>query len=85
MEHYYPYDVFSTERIEETATIEDGLIQLRHTPKYRSVVIDGFEETDSISLPLNHFRVDYSLDTYYRESNRLLHFNPENNGRSAIP
>ena len=81
MERYYPYDVFSTERIEETATIEDGLIQLRHTPKYRSVVIDGFEETDSISLPLNHFRVDYSLDTYYRESNRLLHFNPENNGK----
>lgn len=81
MEHYYPYDVFSTERIEETLTVEDGFVQLRHTPKYRSVVIDGFGETDSISLLKNQFRVDYSLDTYYRESNRLLHFNPENNGK----
>ena len=81
MENYYPYDVFSTERIEETLTVEEGLIQLRHTPKYRSVVIDGFDETDSISLLRNQFRVDYSLDTYYRESNRLLHFNPENDGK----
>lgn len=81
MERYYPYDIFSTERIEETLTVEDGLIQLRHTPKYRSVTIEGFNETDSISLQLNQFRVDYSLDTYYRESNRLLHFNTENNGK----
>ena len=81
MEHYYPYDLFSTTRIEETLTVEDGLIQLRHTPKYRSLSIEGFNETDSVSLQKNQFRVDYSLDTYYRESTRLVHFNSEVNGR----
>lgn len=80
MEHYFPYDLYSTTRIEEELVIEDGCCQLRHIPKYRSVVIDGFEETDSVSLTLNQFHVSYSLDTYQRESNRLLFFNAENDG-----
>lgn len=78
---HYPFNIFSVERIEETYMVEDGLIELNHIPKYRSVEIEGFNETDSISLQINQFRVDYSLDTYYRESPRLLHFNPKNNGK----
>lgn len=81
MDHYYEYNLYSTTRIEEEGIIADGgLLQLRHIPKYRSVVVENFEETDSLSLTLNQFRVSYSLDTYQRESNRMLFFNPAHDG-----
>lgn len=79
--NFYPYNLFSTERIEEVAVVEDGIIELTNIPKYRSVVIENFDETDSINLLANQFRCDYSLDTYQRESPRLLHFNPVNDGK----
>ena len=82
MKKFYPYDPNSTERITETATIEDAIVLLNHIPKKDSIQIDGFNETSSINLTANQFRCDYSLNTQYREANRILHFNSENDGRT---
>ena len=78
---FYPYDPESTTRIQETHTIEDGIVVLRHIPKLNSIVIDGFEEVYSLNLLPNQFFSHYSLNTYYRESNRTLVFSEHAEGR----
>ena len=81
MTHFYEYDPLSTTRIQETHTIEDGIIVLRHIPRENSIVIDGFEEVTSLNLLPNQFFTHYSLNTYYRESNRTLVFSEHAEGR----
>ena len=83
MELYYPYDPSSTVRVEESLKIAGGKITLRHIPKEHSITISGFTETDSFNPSPTEFRCDYSLDTNYREANRIIYFNTVNNGRTV--
>ena len=80
MIHYYPYNPFSEEIVTETLTIDEGRVQLRHIPQQNSIFIQGFSETQSVNILPHQFRCDYSLDTMYREANRILYFNSIHNG-----
>ena len=79
----YPYDLSSTERVEETVTVADAKIFLRHIPKKNSIVIDGFTETQAAVVPQNHFRCDYEDEkSWYRDANRILYVNAAHNGQT---
>lgn len=77
---YYPYNQTSTVRVEETLTVANRKIFLRHIPKKGSVVIEGFAETDSVNPAINQFSCQYSTDSSYRDANRVLNFNAIHNG-----
>lgn len=76
----YAYNPESTTRISETATIINGKILLRHIPKPDSIHINGFVETASYNVRPNQFRCHYSYETWYRETDRTIYFNPTHNG-----
>mgnify|MGYP002856431061 CR=1 FL=1 len=78
---YYAYNPLSTQQVTESLQVADGKVQLRHIPKQGSINIDGFVETDSVFVAANQFRCDYSLDSIYRDSNRLVLFNTTHNGQ----
>ena len=79
---YHEYNPNSTVRVEETLTIKGAKAFLRHIPKQASIVIDGFAEVDSLLPQVNQFSCQYSLDSIYRDANRVLNFNAANNGQS---
>ena len=85
MEHYYPYDPTSTTVIEdEVQTVVNGAIQLRHIPKQGSIQIAGFVEASSPrNLETNEFYCQYSLNTMYRECNRIIYFNESASGQTV--
>ena len=76
----YAYNPESTTRISETATVINGKILLRHIPKPDSIQINGFVETASYNVRPNQFRCHYSEETWYRETDRTIYFNPTHNG-----
>ena len=82
MTHYYAYDTNSTVNVSEPAQIQNAQITLRHIPKPNSITIANFTETTSLSPATGQFFCDYSPDTQFRDSNRLVHFNPADNGKS---
>ncbi|MBD3878236.1 MAG: hypothetical protein SR1Q5_00920 [Quinella sp. 1Q5] len=76
MTHYHPYDPLSTIRVKEIVPVIDAKAILRHIPKKGSIHIYGFNETSSDEPQDNQFFCDYALDSLYRDSNRVLVFNP---------
>lgn len=83
METYHAYNTNASTRLNETLTVNNGYIQLRHIPLKGSIVINNFLETNSfVNIGLNEFFCAYSLETYYRDANRLVLFNPNNDGKS---
>ena len=53
-------------------------------PFLNSVEIEGFVQTDSTE-PLQHqFQCQYADDTFYRESNCQVNFNPIHNGETVL-
>ena len=79
METYHPFNPKSTILVEESFTIEDAQVTLRHVPKKNSIHIDGFTETDYPTPEPNQFFCDYADD--YRFSSRILVFNPQNDNQ----
>ena len=83
MTHYYAYDTNSTVTVTESFTIKNAQITLRHIPKPDSISINGFTETTSLSPAKGQFFCDYSPDTQFRDSSRVLHFNAADNNKSV--
>ena len=87
MEMYISYNLESTARVEEKATVTDRKVYLRHIPKQGSIEITdfwgdpaGIIETTNREPAKNRFFCDYALDSLYRDANRTLIFNSFNEG-----
>ena len=83
---YFPYDQQNPQLVfGEQHTIFDGKVRLRHVPAEHSISVDGFSEVDSpAALKLNEFACLYSRETGYRESSRIVYFNPTHNGATVL-
>lgn len=86
MKKYFPYDLQNPQPVSgEVHQIIGGRIRLDHIPVADTLTIVGFVAADSAShLQRHEFYCNYSADTYYRESNRIVYFAATNNGAQVI-
>lgn len=84
MKQYWPYEPSKPKAIYgEVHRIEDGMILLNHIPFLNSIEIDGFKQTNSVSIQPGQFYCAYGEDLYYRESNCIVKFHERHNGQTV--
>lgn len=85
MKIYFPYDIENPQTvIGEPHRIVSGKIRLLHVPLDGSIEIAGFTAAKSRARLLsNEFFCEYRADTLYREANRIVYFNADNNFRTV--
>ena len=84
MKRYTPYSPQMPRTVSaEKHVIADGKIRLDHIPYLNSISISGFRQTDSMTPAQGYFFCAYGDELYYRESNCLVLFNSDDNGKTV--